>query len=119
MLLYTARDPDFARRAVATLRDAGIPCYTDRIGPFFEAEDHLAGAEAEDPISVSANALEDNLPTYPRFTPRLTPQICIFIGAAVEPTLSEQEVSELNRWLWGFAALAATVVVLYLLESSR
>ena len=45
-LLYDAADYGFATKAIATLRAAGIPCYTKQEGQLGEAIDHLTGLPA-------------------------------------------------------------------------
>lgn len=42
-LLYDAADSGFATKAIAALRAAGIPCYTEQEGQLGEAIDHLTG----------------------------------------------------------------------------
>jgi hypothetical protein len=47
-LLYDAADYGFATTAIAALRAAGIPCYTEQEGQLGEAIDHLTGLPVRD-----------------------------------------------------------------------
>lgn len=47
-ILYDAADYGFATKAIATLRAAGIPCYTQQEGQLGEAIDHLTGLPVRD-----------------------------------------------------------------------